>query len=50
MAGAAGVLPHMLFGILAALQLRALDRGPVTGALTTDLALAVPYWRLLDML
>jgi hypothetical protein len=34
-AGAAGFLPHILFGLLAALQLRALDHGPVAGALTT---------------
>ena len=36
-AGAAGFLPHILFGLLAAVQLRALDHGPVRGALTTAL-------------
>jgi hypothetical protein len=36
-AGAAGFLPHMLFGLLAALQLRALDHGPGAGTLATAL-------------
>ena len=37
MAGTAGFLPHMLFGLLGAIQLRALGRGPVAGTLTTAL-------------
>lgn len=37
MAGTAGFLPHMIFGLLGAIQLSALGRGPVAGALTTAL-------------
>jgi hypothetical protein len=37
MAGTAGFLPHMLFGMLGAIQLRALGHGPVAGAMTTAL-------------
>jgi hypothetical protein len=37
MAGAAGFLPHMTFGVLAALQLLALHHGAVAGAVTTAL-------------
>lgn len=37
MAGTAGFLPHMLFALLGALQLRALDHGPVAGMVTTTL-------------
>ena len=41
MAGAAGFLPHMVFALLAAIQLRALDHGPVAGlTVTTLVALA----------
>ena len=37
MAGTAGFLPHMIFGLLGAIQLRALGRGPVAGTVTTAL-------------
>ena len=37
MTGAAGLLPHMLFGLLGAIQLRAFGRGPVAGTVTTTL-------------
>ena len=41
MAGAAGFLPHMIFGLLGAIQLRAFGHGPVAGALTTALVALV---------
>ncbi len=41
LAGAAGFLPHMLFGLLAALQLRALGQGPVAGTIATALVALV---------
>ena len=37
LAGTAGFLPHILFGLLGAIQLRALGRGPVAGTLATTL-------------
>ena len=41
MAGTAGFLPHMIFGVLGAIQIRALGHGPVAGALTTALVALV---------